>query len=156
MRVEHETLSSMEEMVPLMAETLAAGSSVRFSPKGTSMMPMLRPGRDSVVLSPVPKILRKYDIPLYRRDNGQYVLHRIIAVSDTYTCMGDNQFRPEPGICPEQIIGVVTAFYREDRRITVTNSGYWIYCRFWHHTRALRHFFRRAVGWLRRHGFLTK
>lgn len=152
----HETLASMEAMMPLMAETLALGGSVRFSPKGSSMLPMLRQGRDSVVLSPVPKMLRKYDIPLYRRDNGQYVLHRIIDAGDTYTCMGDNQFRPEPGIRQDQIIGVVTAFYREERQIRVENPGYRIYCRFWYHTRPLRRFFRRAAGWLRRHRLLPK
>ena len=151
-----ETLSSMEAMVPLMAETLAQGHSVRFSPKGVSMLPMLRQGLDSVVLSPAPGILRKYDIPLYRRDNGQYVLHRIIAVGDTYTCMGDNQFRPEPGVRDDQIIGMVTAFYRGDRRIPVTSPGYRIYCRLWHHTRPLRRFFHRAIGWLRKHGILPK
>ena len=146
----------MEDMVPLMAETLAQGHSVRFSPKGTSMLPMLRQGRDSVVLSPAPERLCKYDIPLYRRDNGQYVLHRIIDVGETYTCMGDNQFRPEPGIRPDQIIGVVTAFYRDDRRIPVTSPGYRIYCRLWHHTRPLRRFIRRTIGWLRRRGLLPK
>ena len=74
----HETLSSMDAMVPLMKEALSLGRSVRFSPKGISMLPMLRQGRDSVVLSPAPERLRKYDIPLYIRENGQYVLHRII------------------------------------------------------------------------------
>lgn len=148
--------SSMEQMVPLMAEVLAQGRSVRFSPKGVSMLPMLRQGKDSVVLSPAPERLRIYDIPLYRRDNGQYVLHRIIATGDTYTCMGDHQFRPEPGIRADQIIGVVTAFYRVERRIPVTSPGYRIYCRFWHHTRPLRRFFRRSMGWLRRHGRLPK
>lgn len=156
MKRNHETLSSMEAMVPLMAETLARGGSARFSPRGVSMMPMLRQGVDSVVLSPAPERLRKYDIPLYRRDNGRYVLHRIIATGDTYTCMGDNQFRPEYGIRGDQIIGIVTAFYRGERRIPVTACGYWIYCRLWHHTRSLRRFFRRAIGWLRRHGLLPK
>lgn len=156
MGINPETLSSMEAMVPLMAEALSRGRSVRFSPKGTSMLPMLRQGRDSVLLSPAPEKLCKYDIPLYRRDNGQYILHRIIATGDAYTCMGDNQFRPEPGVRPDQIIGVVTAFYRDDRRIPVTNPGYRAYCRFWHHTRPLRRFFRRAIGWLRRHGLLTQ
>ena len=146
----------MEAMVPLMTEALARGCSVRFSPKGISMLPMLREGRDSVVLSPVSGGLRKYDIPLYRRDDGQYVLHRIIAMGDTYTCMGDNQFQPENGIRPDQIIGVVTAFYREDRQIPVTNPGYRSYCCLWHYTRCLRHFCRRAIGWLRRHGLLAK
>ena len=152
----HETLSSMEAMMPLMVETLAKGRSVRFSPKGVSMLPMLRQGRDSVVLSAAPEKLRKYDIPLYRRDNGQYVLHRIIGTGDTYTCMGDNQFRPESGIRSDQIIGVVTAFYRGERQIPMTDPGYRIYCCFWHHSRPLRHFFRRAIGWLKRHGILPK
>ena len=156
MGMDRETLSSMQDMVPLMTEALAAGRSVRFSPKGGSMLPMLRQGRDSVVLSPAPERLCKYDIPLYRRDNGKYVLHRIIAVGDTYTCMGDNQFQPEPGIRPDQIVGVVTGFYREDRQIRVEDPGYRFYCRFWHHSRTVRHFCRRAMGWLRRHGLLPK
>lgn len=149
--MDRETISSMEDMVPLMEETLGQGRSVRFSPKGVSMRPMLRQGKDSVILSPAPGKLRKYDIPLYRRDNGQYVLHRIIAVGDTYTCMGDNQFSPEPGIRRDQIIGVVTAFYREETRIPVNALGYRLYCRFWHHSRSFRRFIRRAVSWLKRH-----
>ena len=156
MQMDHETLASMEAMVPLMQEALAQGRSVRFSPKGVSMLPMLRQGKDSVVLSPMPEKLRKYDIPLYRRENGKYVLHRVIAVGDTYTCMGDNQFQPETGIRPDQVIGVVTAFCREDRQIRVENLGYRFYCRFWHHTRPLRRFYRRAIGWLKRHGVLPK
>ena len=151
MEKKHETLSTMDEMMPLMAETLSLGRSVRFSPKGTSMMPMLRQGRDSVVLSPAPKNLNRYDLPLYRRDNGQYVLHRIIQAGETYTCMGDNQFLPEPGIRRDQIIGVVTAFYRKDTRIPVTALTHRLYCRFWHHSRLIRRFYRRAVSWLRRH-----
>ena len=152
----HETLSSMDAMVPLMKEALSLGRSVRFSPKGISMLPMLRQGRDSVVLSPAPERLRKYDIPLYLRDNGQYVLHRIVESGDTYTCLGDNQFQAEPGVRADQIIGVVTAFYRDERMIPVTNIGYRLYCRLWHHTRPLRHFSRRAIGWLKRHGLLPK
>ena len=154
MSMDRETLSTMEAMVPLMTEALAGGRSVLFSPKGVSMLPMLRQGKDSVILSTAPEKLSKYDIPLYRRDNGQYILHRIIAVGDTYTCMGDNQFFSEPGIRADQIIGVVTAFCRGDRRIPVTHLGYRVYCRFWHHTRRLRHFFRRAIGWLKRHKIL--
>ena len=82
----------LELLMPLIKERLAAGQSVRFSPKGTSMLPMLRQGIDSVVLSPLPKRLGKYDLPLYQRDNGQFVLHRIVAAEDSYTCIGDNQF----------------------------------------------------------------
>ena len=137
--------------MPLIRERLEMGQSVRFSPRGTSMLPMLRQGIDSVVLSPLPERLSKYDLPLYRRDNGQYVLHRIVAVGETYTAVGDNQFDLEPGLRHGQMIALVTGFYRKDRFYAVTAPGYRLYCRYWHHSRPLRRFWRRAKGWLRRH-----
>lgn len=114
------------------------------------MLPMLREGIDSIVLSPLPEKLRKFDLPLYQREDGKYVLHRIIDAGNTYICMGDNQFVPEPGLRREQMIGIVTAFYRGERKHTVTEAPYRLYCRFWHYSRPLRHFWRRSMGWLRR------
>ena len=137
--------------MPLIRETLAAGKTVRFSPRGISMLPMLRQGIDSVVLSPLPEKLNKYDLPLYQRDDGHFVLHRIVEVRDTYTCIGDNQFEYEHGLRQDQMIALVTAFTRGKREIPVTNPGYRIYCRIWHWSRPLRHFWRRGKGWLRRH-----
>lgn len=145
-----EVHTQMNTLVPLFRERLAAGQKVKFSPMGISMLPMLRQGIDSVVLSPVPEKLRKYDLPFYQRDTGEYILHRIIAVGETYTCMGDNQFTPEPGIRREQMIGLVTEFYRGEKRYSVEDLSYRQYCRIWYHSRKLRHFIRRAMGWLRR------
>lgn len=141
----------MDDLIPLFRERLAAGQTVRFSPMGVSMLPMLREGRDSVVLSPVPERLRKYDLPLYRRDNGAYVLHRVTAVGETYTCIGDNQFVCEPGIRHDQIIAVVTQFRRKGREHSVMEPGYRLYCILWHHSRPIRHFCRRLLRWIRRH-----
>lgn len=143
--------TSLDELMPLMEECLAAGKSFRFSPRGISMLPMLRQGKDSVVLSPLPEKLRKYDIPLYRRDNGKYVLHRIIEAGETYTCIGDNQFSAEGGIRPDQMIAVVTEFYRGEKKHSVNGIFYKLYCRLWHLSRPLRHFWRRGIGFLRRH-----
>lgn len=141
---------TLEELLPLIQEGLAAGKRVRFSPKGTSMLPMLRQGIDTVIISPVPEKLKKYDLPLYRRSSGQFVLHRIVEVGERYTCVGDNQFDLEKGLRHEQMIGVVTAFTRGARRISVTNPGYRLYCRFWHYSRPLRRLWRSGVAWLRR------
>lgn len=146
----HDQTYRFEDLLPLIREQVALGGSVRIAPRGTSMMPMLRQGQDTVVLSPVPERLRKYDIPFYRRDNGQFVLHRIVAVGETYTCIGDNQFELEPGIRKEQMIAVVSAFTRGGREIPVTNLGYRCYCRLWHYSRPVRYVWRRALGWLRR------
>ena len=151
MQAETEYVTRLDALMPLIRERLEAGQTVRFSPMGISMLPMLRQGKDSVVLSPVPKKLKKYDLPLYRRPDGQYVLHRIAEVGDTYTCIGDNQFRMEPGVEHGQILALVTAFYRGERKWEVTSPLYRLYCCFWHYSRPLRRFWRRGMGWLRRH-----
>ena len=140
----------LDELMPLIREKLADGYSVRFSPRGISMLPMLRQGRDSVLLSPVPERLKKYDLPLYRRDNGKYVLHRIVEAGENYTCVGDNQFDLEKNLRHEQMIALVTVFYRNGREISVNALGYRLYCRLWHYSRPLRHFWRRGIGWLKR------
>ena len=132
----------MEELMPLMRERLAAGQSVCFSPKGISMLPMLRQGRDTVTLSPITGKLKKYDLPLYQRANGKYVLHRIVHVGETYTCAGDNQVVLEYGLRQEQMIAVVTAYTRDGKPHSVNSIGYRLYCRLWHHTRLLRRIWR--------------
>lgn len=147
----NERTVRLDELMPLIREQLAEGKQVKFAPRGTSMLPMLRQGVDSVILSPLPDKLKKYDLPLYQRQNGQYVLHRVIKAGETYTCMGDNQFVPEHGLRHEQMIAVVTAFCRGERQIAVKSLSHRIYCRLWHYSRPVRHLWRRAVGWLRRH-----
>lgn len=143
--------AQLAELMPLIREKLAAGQHVRFSPMGVSMLPMLRQGRDAVELSAVPEKLKKYDLPLYQRDDGKFILHRIVGVGETYTCIGDNQFVYEPGVRHDQMIAVVTAFYRDGREIRVDGPLYRTYCRVWHYSRPVRHFWRRGIGWLRRH-----
>ena len=111
---------------------------------------MLRQGKDSVVLSPLPEKLKKYDLPLYQRDNGQYVLHRVVEAGETYTCVGDNQFALENGLRHDQMIALVTAFDRGEKSHSVEEWQYKLYCRLWHISRPVRHFWRRGMGFLRR------
>lgn len=128
-----------EELIPLIEERLAAGYAVRYLPfRGVSMLPMLRQGKDSVELSPLPAKLKKYDLPVYRRPSGQLVMHRVWEVHDDYyICMGDNTEAYET-IYPDQMIGVVSAFKRGEKRIEVTDPGYQRYCRMWRLTRPFR------------------
>ena len=137
--------------MPLFREQLDRGSTVRFSPRGTSMLPMLRQGIDQVVLSPLPEKLNRFDLPLYQRSNGQYVLHRIVGEKDgAYICMGDNQFQKERGIVREQLIAVVSGCYRNGKYYAVTDLSYRLYCRMWYHTRLLRRIWRKGKHVLRR------
>lgn len=142
----------IEQLMPLWKERLNAGQQVRFSPKGISMLPLLRQGTDSVLLSFPPERLKKYDMVLYRRENGQYVLHRIVeadASGMVYTCIGDNQFVKEPGLHYDQMIAVVTAFSRGKREHSVQEPIYRLYCRLWHYSRPVRHFMFRVIRKLR-------
>ena len=120
------------------------------------MLPTIRPNRDVVVVSKLPQQLKKYDLPLYRRKNGKFVLHRIVAVGETYTCVGDGQFELEPGVTQDQMVAIVTTIIRNGREISVDAPMYRLFCRVWHHTRKIRHvikwpkyYLRRVLTWLK-------
>ena len=132
--------------MPLIREQLSKGKTVQFKPKGTSMLPMLRQNIDSVVLAPLPEKLKKYDLPLYQRDNGKYILHRVIGVGQTYTCIGDNQYVYETGVRHDQMIGLVTGLYREEEFHSTSQWSHRLYRCLWHHSRPLRAWIRRLQG----------
>lgn len=106
-------LSEYDETIRLVLES---GGEFRIYPKGTSMLPLIRAGRDSVCLEKPEGSLKKGDIAFYLRDSGEYILHRAVkAENGHYTMCGDNQLIPEKGIEDRHIIGVVTKIYRGDK-----------------------------------------
>ena len=108
---------SVEEMLPLMLEVLESGGEFRFYPKGTSMLPLLRQGVDSVVLRTCVSV-KKNDICLYIRNSGEYVLHRVVKVNKngTFCFCGDNQLEAECGVHREQVIAKVVAVIKGEKR----------------------------------------
>lgn len=98
---------------------------------GVSMYPMLRNRRDTIVIRPYTGRLKKYDVPLYKRGD-KYILHRIVKVlPEGYVICGDNCLRREYGITDNQILGVLTEFYRDGRHIDIENLWYRVYVRGW-------------------------
>jgi len=87
-----ETVDTMEEILPLLTELLSLGKSVRIYPRGTSMLPMLRQGIDSVVLSPVTDAPKKYDIPLF---DFNLLKSRYELFSDETSFSDDNHLSEE-------------------------------------------------------------
>jgi phage repressor protein C with HTH and peptisase S24 domain len=91
---------------------------------GDSMYPMIKP-RDLLVIKKVTAPLKKNDIPLYKRDSGQYVLHRIVKIKNgEYYICGDNRAFIERGITDRHIIGVLTDIVREGRTIPVNSPEF--------------------------------
>lgn len=102
---------------------------------GFSMYPMLRDRRDTIVVHRAVGRLKKYDVPLYKVGD-KYVLHRIIKVlPDSYVIRGDNCERNEYGIRDEDILGVLTGFFRGDKEVNMRGIKYRayvnLYCRFY-------------------------
>lgn len=103
-----------------------------FTNVGDSMQPLIRQGRDLLIIEKPEGRLKKYDVPLYKRDSGKYVLHRIMKVrKDDYVICGDNRYRMEYGITDRNIIGVLTAVVRNGRELHVTDIRYRIYVHLW-------------------------
>ena len=94
---------------------------------GDSMYPLIKKG-DLLVIRAVNAPLKKYDIPLYKRDNGQYVLHRIIKVrKNDYLICGDNRCFTESGITARHIVRVLTELIRNGGTISVYDKRYKLY-----------------------------
>ena len=91
---------------------------------GDSMMPLLREHRDLMIIKPRPEgRLQRYDVPLYRRDNGQYILHRILRVRpDDYVICGDNRACIEQGIQDRHIFGILDAVVRDGVTIPLRST----------------------------------
>ena len=118
---------------------------------GRSMYPMLRDRRDRVVIKVVTEHpLRKYDLPLYKREDGAYVLHRILKVKDGYYIIrGDNTFAPER-VPFSAVLGCVSEFYRGDRHVDANARSYRFYAAFWHFLYPVRVLYRKMRRGMRR------
>ena len=92
---------------------------------GYSMHPTFRDRKDTVMLRAFDGKLKKGDVILYRRDNGRYILHRVISSPkvDVFLCAGDNQYISER-VCSRQVLAVVESFSRGKKTV---HSGDFLY-----------------------------
>ena len=130
----------MCKIEPTIREIVEVGGVVRLVVTGHSMLPTLVEKRDSVLLVK-PNKIKKGDIVLYQRKNGDYVLHRIVKKKNGifYLC-GDNQTAVEYPIYKEQIFGLVTGIVRKGKIIPVTDVKYRIASSVWTNFIKLRPF----------------
>lgn len=119
----------MSEIEPMLIEAINKGEEFRLITAGTSMLPMLGDRTDTVILVKPDGPLKKYDVALYKRENGDFVLHRVVKTAkDGYGMCGDNQLDTEYPISDGQIIATVKAFVKNGKYTSVASFGYRIYC----------------------------
>ena len=129
-------------------QELATHGKVISTNVGDSMLPLLRQGKDLMVIEKRPEgRCRKYDAVLYKRGE-KYILHRILKVrKDDYVICGDHRIWREYGVTDDRIIGVLTAVVRDGKEIPVTDKKYRFYVHLWcdfYHVRAAILYIKRA------------
>lgn len=114
-------------------EELERYGRIAFTNRGVSMLPLLRENRDMMVIDRKGEgRCRKYDAVFYKRENGQYVLHRILKVrSKDYVIVGDHCWQKEYGITDEHILGVLSAVVRDGKELSADSWGYRLYVHLW-------------------------
>lgn len=132
---------------------------ISFVPRGNSMWPILKNRGQSVIIRKknLEERLGVYAVAFYERENGAFVLHRILKVCEGgYVFCGDSQFDLE-FVKEEQIFGVLEGFYQGKKYIKVTDTHYLKRVERWYKRKTWRkirikcfNFKNRVVGKLKR------
>lgn len=110
----------MEEVATLLEE----GRDVTLAPKGSSMLPFIREGRDSVILRRQPDV-EEGDIVLARLE-GRYVMHRVIMVNrNRLTLMGDGNLEQTETCGKADVLGTVIGIVRDNKTRKPSKGALW-------------------------------
>ena len=125
---------NLADAIDVIEEIVSSGGEFSMYPRGRSMLPLIVESRDCVVIKrDFEHTAKKHDIAFYRRDNGQFVLHRVMKCCDdgTFIMCGDNQTELEKGIRPDNIIAVVTQLHRKGKKVNFDGPVYSTYVFLW-------------------------
>ena len=120
---------SLEDVRDIMAEKLSNGGEILYSPKGISMLPFIKEGRDTVTLKKCDRDYKPGDMVFYRRTEGSFVLHRIIKVQKNgkYTMCGDNQATLEKDVDKDALIAIVCGLKRGEKEVNLNGLMHKMY-----------------------------
>ena len=109
-----------KELFSLAEVLFEQGQQMRFTITGNSMYPFMRHRTDEVTLAaPDYSKLKKGMIVLALRDNGQFVLHRIVKLKKAgFYMIGDAQTNLDGPYRPDQLKAIVTGVFRRGDEIT--------------------------------------
>jgi hypothetical protein len=118
--------------------------------RGVSMRPFLRDG-DYAYLISLPDRIKAGDILLFRRPNGQYVLHRVHKRrrDGSFLLLGDSQLAAEP-VDREQLLAKTAFVRRKDRICRPGGLCWWFFACPWRLCAPLRPLIGKALALLRR------
>ncbi len=85
-----------------------------FQTVGDSMEPLLHNRKSTVVIEIKKEPLKRFDVVLYKRPTGEYVLHRLIQIQNGICLIrGDNRIDTEQ-VPAAWILGSMSGFYADE------------------------------------------
>lgn len=106
-----------EELIPEFGRLVQEGAEVVFRPKGMSMLPFIRGGKDSVALVKA-EGLKVGDIVLAKVRGGAFVLHRIDSmVDDVIVLMGDGNLAGKERCTADDVLAVAARILKDNKEI---------------------------------------
>jgi len=131
-------ITESEALFSFVEETVNNGSSIKIKIAGYSMYPLVTSRRDSVLLTKA-ETVKKGDVPLIKREDGSYVLHRVVGIKNgCFMLRGDYEQKIEYPVNPEQVIAVAKGFYRNEKYIDCNSFLYKLYSFLWMRSVAIR------------------
>lgn len=110
-------------LIPEIGRLIASGKDVILLAKGNSMLPFIRDGRDSILLSKCDEV-SVGDVVLAAVAPSFFVLHRVIAVDgENLTLMGDGNLKGTERCTKSDVLGKAKAIIRPSGKSVAVPSG---------------------------------
>ena len=99
---------------------------------GISMAPLFYTHKKVVILERPAERAKKFDVILFHRPDGRYVLHRVVKVTpDGYFTRGDNYLKNDAFVPETQFVAVMTGYFKDQKMVTTKDFWYRMYVLFW-------------------------
>lgn len=121
------------EYLPVLIEIINQDKDVNVLISGSSMSPFLCHQRDTIIVSKPHGTFQRGDMVFYKRDNGQYVMHRIhhIDKEGMLFIVGDAQTYIEGPIRAEQVFGIIHKVIRKGKLISKGDFWWDFFAKIW-------------------------
>ena len=132
MKTDDPVLLPPEVLFSAMEELLKQGYDAEFTVVGNSMWPLLKNGRDTVILRTLDSPLKKGDLVLFSPVKGRYLLHRVTRLGgDFFESTGDANFSSDGEFPVGCILGRVIVIHRKGKRISCKSLPYRLFVWVW-------------------------
>lgn len=119
-------------------KALEKSAVIAFVPDGRSMWPFLKAKKQTVIIARKEGKLSPFSVALYKRDNGDYALHRVLRLADGgYQMKGDSQ-RSSEFVLEGNVVGVLKGYYKKNRYFDAASQKFISKGERWHKSKIRR------------------